>query len=147
MKLSIYSFLFVSLLATACGKKAENEHEGHNHSQHLSEKRKIATDSLFEAVMKIHDEVMPKMNDLYAMKDSLNKVIATLPAKAKTEKEKLEAEIKRIEDASESMMVWMREFNPPADSAGIEKVTEYLNNEMKKVQQVKENILEVVKKQ
>jgi hypothetical protein len=81
------------------------------------------------------------------MKDSLNKVIATLPAKANSEKEKLEAEIKRIEEASESMMVWMREFNPPADSAGIEKVTTYLNNEMKKVQQVKENILEVVKKQ
>jgi hypothetical protein len=147
MKIPTYLFLLIALLAMACGNKSENTHEGHDHSQHLAEKSKIATDSLFDAVMKIHDEVMPKMNDLYTMKDSLNKVIATLPAKANSEKEKLEAEIKRIEEASESMMVWMREFNPPADSAGIEKVTTYLNNEMKKVQQVKENILEVVKKQ
>ncbi|MCE2733600.1 MAG: hypothetical protein O9302_07690 [Cyclobacteriaceae bacterium] len=147
MKVTTYLFLLLAATTMACGNKSEHAHEGHDHSKHSAEKNSTATDSLFNAVMQIHDEVMPKMNDLYTMKDSLNKVIAALPAKAKTEKEKLEAEIKRIEEASESMMVWMREFNPPADSVGLEKVNEYLNTEMKKVQQVKENILGVIKKQ
>ena len=146
MKSIAYTLITAGLL-TACGNKSNNAQEGHDHAAHQHEKATTVNDSLFNEVMKIHDEVMPKMNDLYSMKDSLNKLVTALPAKATAEKEKLEAEIKKIEEASEGMMVWMREFNPPADSAGIEKVTEYLNNEMKKVQVVKDNILNVIKKQ
>lgn len=105
---------------------------------------KIDNDALYDEVMKIHDEVMPKMTDLYKMKEELKKQIADTPNITEEKRKELEDKISKIEAAMKSMMVWMREFNPPADSLGEVVVKEYLEGQLETVKKVKENILEVI---
>lgn len=133
-------FLAAALLFThqACNNKADN-HEHHEKSTSTD-----PNDILYDEVMKIHDEVMPKMNDLHKMKEGLKKQIAETPDLTEEKRKALEEEVSKIEAASKSMMVWMREFNPPADSLGEAAVKEYLEGQLESVKKVKENILQVL---
>jgi len=101
---------------------------------------------LYDEVMKIHDEVMPKMNDVYTLKEELKKEIANTPGMAAEKKKEIEQTISKLDSASEGMMVWMRNFNPLPDSLGEEQAREYLENEMEKVKKVKEDIQEALEK-
>jgi hypothetical protein len=92
--------------------------------------------------MKIHDEVMPKMDDIYKKQQDLKAQLES--ASDSSKKQELEAKISSLESAGEGMMVWMRSFNPPADSVGEQKVKEYLEGEMVKVTKVKEDILKAL---
>ncbi len=96
---------------------------------------------LYNEVMKIHDEVMPKMDDLHRKKQELQNKIANNPQITETDKKAIEQKIARLDSASEGMMVWMRKFAPISDSEGEEKAREYLENEMEKVKKVREDIL------
>ena len=89
---------------------------------------------------------MPKMNDLYKLKEELKKKMANTPGMVDEKKEEIEATIAKLDSASESMMVWMRGFNPLPDSLGEEKAREYLETEMEKVKKVKEDVLEALEK-
>jgi hypothetical protein len=97
-------------------------------------------EQLYNEVMAIHDEVMPKMNDLYRAKASLQERLAKeeLPD---SQREEILSKIAQIDSASEGMMVWMREFEPVADSEGEDKAREYLEGELVKVTKVKDDIL------
>lgn len=99
---------------------------------------------LYNEVMKVHDEVMPKMDDLYKAKVALNKKITNTPTIGEKEKTEIQNKIKRLDAASEGMMIWMRQFNPMPDSLGEDKARDYLENEMKKVKKVKEDILQAL---
>src|SRR6478735_8150516 len=72
--------------------------------------------SLYDQVMDIHDEVMPKMNDIHKMKKALKDSIANTPDMPEETKLKFGQTILRLDSAGNSMMVWMREFNPPEAS-------------------------------
>ncbi|GCC53653.1 hypothetical protein SanaruYs_38980 [Chryseotalea sanaruensis] len=135
----LFFFFAVSVLIVnqGCNNKAEHDH-------HETEVSSDANGALYDEVMKIHDEVMPKMNDLYKTKEALKKQIADTPNITEEKRKELEDKISKIEAASKSMMVWMREFNPPADSLGDVVVKEYLEDQLETVKKVKENILEVM---
>jgi HEPN domain-containing protein len=138
LSLSIFSILLVS---ASCGNKSE--HDGHDHGDAVTTGN--ATDALYDEVMKVHDEVMPKMEDIYKLQQELKKQIADSPTMVDEKRKKIEDKIAHLEEASKSMMVWMREFNPPADSLGEETMREYLESEMEKVKKVKEIVNEVLK--
>lgn len=129
-------FLF-SLLAVGCGQKSQ-EHSGHEEAGAAIEAS--PNQALYEEVMKVHDEVMPKMNDIYKQKEQLKNKIAETPGLAEEKKLAIELSIARLDSANESMMVWMREFNPLPDSLGEEKAREYLENEMEKIKKVKDDV-------
>ena len=93
--------------------------------------------------MGIHDEVMPKMNDLYKRKTAL-KTRLELPGISEHEKQEINQKLTRIDSASEGMMVWMRQFDPVPDSEGEEKARAYLEAELVKVKKVKDEILEAL---
>ena len=101
--------------------------------------------ALYEEVMDIHDEVMPKMNDLHKAKTALQTRLK-LPGVADNEKQEISDKIAIIDSASDGMMVWMRQFNPLPDSLGEEKARIYLEKELEKVKKVKEDIQEALKK-
>ncbi|MBL7857868.1 MAG: hypothetical protein JNM57_09275 [Cyclobacteriaceae bacterium] len=131
-------FLIVIVLAWGCGQKS-HEHD-HQHGESLDSD---GNQALYDEVMKVHDEVMPKMNDIYKLKEELkNKVVHE--ALSDEQKKEIESTISKLDSASNSMMVWMREFNPVPDSIGEEKAREYLENEMERVKKVKDNILEAL---
>lgn len=95
---------------------------------------------LYDQVMDIHDEVMPKMNDLYKIKKQLKDSITNTPDMADEQKEKFEQTILEVESAASSMMVWMREFNPP-EATDKEAFNKYMESELVKVKKMREDVM------
>jgi Mg2+ and Co2+ transporter CorA len=143
--LFIRYFFILTLVITACKDKA-TEHGDHEHD--ATGKDVVETNgnqALYNEVMKIHDEVMPKMDDIHKAKQQLKEKIANTPDMSQPERVKVDAMISRLDSAGESMMAWMREFRPQADSVeGEEKAREYLENEIERVKKVRENMLQAL---
>ena len=60
---SVSKFLVLLLLLTACGKTTKNEQPvGENPNQ-----------ALYKQVMEVHDEIMPKMEVIYNLKEGLKR--------------------------------------------------------------------------
>jgi hypothetical protein len=123
-----------------CSQKS-NEH-GHEHPKEQEEKG--PNQSLYDEVMDVHDEVMPKMDDIYKLKEKLKKQLAEAPTMVEEKKKDLEKTILQLDSASEGMMVWMRNFNPIPDSLGEEKARKYLEEQKIKVTKVKEDMLKAI---
>jgi hypothetical protein len=138
------NFLFLILIIIVCGcKQKSNEGENHDHSASDSIETS-GNEALYSEVMKVHDEVMPKMNDIYTLKEELKKKLSTEKTLSEEKKKEIDATISKLDSASESMMIWMRGFRPLPDSLGEEKVREYLETEMEKVKNVREEIQEAL---
>ena len=131
------------IIAVGCQQKSGETHDDHETSEGVGNSDNQA---LYNEVMQIHDEVMPKMDELYKAKVALNTRIANTPNMAEKEKKEINDMIALLDSAGEGMMVWMRQFNPMPDSLGEEKAKEYLENELKKVNEVKEDILQALQK-
>ena len=129
---------FLVFFAACQQKSSDHEHGSHDHSE------ESANQELYEEVMRIHDEVMPKMNDLHKAKTSMKTRLA-MPGLAEGERQQIERQIARVDSAAEGMMIWMRQFNPIPDSAGEEEAREYLEQELQKVKEVRKDILEALK--
>lgn len=141
---NILSALLLSLLTIAwgCGQKSTDKEE-HGHEHH-GETEESDNQALYDEVMKVHDEVMPKMNDIYKLKEELKTEIANAPAMVEEKRKDIEAMITQLDSASERMMVWMRNFNPIPDSLGEEKARKYLEEQKIKVEKVKEDMLKAI---
>ena len=120
----------------SCGQKSNDDH--HDHEGHEMEEG--GNQALYDEVMKVHDEVMPKMDDIYKLKGQLKERIDNTPGLAADKKKEIESIIVRLDSASEGMMVWMRKFNPLPDSLGEEQAKEYLEGEMEKIKKVREDV-------
>ena len=118
--------LFLLSLVWSCGQKTQDNQ------------------ALYDEVMKVHDEVMPKMDDIYKLKQELKKQIADSATLAIEKRKTIESAILKLDSASENMMVWMRSFNPLPDSLGEEKARAYLEEQQEKIEKVKEEMLEAI---
>ncbi|MBP9925996.1 MAG: hypothetical protein KBF45_08370 [Cyclobacteriaceae bacterium] len=129
------------LLLTACTK-------GTDHDQ--ANQDVVSDDSpnqaLYDQVMDIHNEVMPKMDEIMKLKRNLQDQIANSPDLVLERKEQLERVISNLDSANNAMMTWMHEFNPPPDSVDQEKAREYLESEMERIRKVKTTMLESIEK-
>lgn len=126
-----FALVFAALLIgfTGCSPKQKEEDQNK---------------SLYNQVMDIHDEVMPSMGELNRLKRELKEKIENSPDLVADKKKEVEETILLIDSASKAMMVWMREFSPEDYTEG--ELTEYLKSEMKRVQQVKETMLDALEK-
>ncbi len=133
---SIVNFLFISLLfLSACGGKG-GEHTGHGDHDSDSGDDNPNT-ALYNQVMDVHDEIMPKMEDLYRFKKDIQDQIANSPDMVIEKKQQLEKVISNLDSASNAMMDWMHKFNPLPDSVDQEKARAYLESEMEKIKKVR----------
>lgn len=139
-----YAVWFTSLcfLAFGCGHKTQ-DHEAQGH-EHQAAETAGGNKALYDEVMNVHNEVMPKMDDIFKMKEKLKNRIATEQDMKEDQKKIIETTILKLDSAGEGMMVWMRQFNPPPDSTGEEAAKAYLEEEKVKVQKVKEDILQAI---
>lgn len=126
-------------LAFSCGKPGQE-----NHEHHADGDGSDPNQALYNEVMDIHDEVMPKMEDLYKLKKKMQEEIGNTSNLAEERKKELEGLIAKLDSANMSMMDWMHEFNPLPDSADQEDAREYLENEMERVKKVREKMLESI---
>jgi hypothetical protein len=133
--------LFISILLGiwSCGQKS-HDHMEHEHDHESMDGS--GNEALYTEVMKIHDEAMMKMNDIYSLKQNLNGKLADSAKLDKEKIAKIKSSVAKLDSANENMMSWMRAFKPLPDSLGEEKAREYLETEMEKVKKVQANITE-----
>ena len=143
MKHTLSIVYLVSVLSFyGCGKKTE-EHAHHHETEAVSTSPNKA---LEDSVMAVHNEVMPKLDDIFKLSESLRDKIAKTPDMPAPKKKEIEAAIDSLDNASEGMMVWMRKFSPPAPTEDPQAAREYLNQEMVKVERVKADILSSIER-
>lgn len=138
---TVVKMVFAGLIIlSGCGKPA-------NEVVHNADSTKVANKALYDKTMNIHDEVMPKMDNLYKLKKALQDTLANTPSLSAEQKKTYEAHILRIDSASNAMMVWMRQFNPPADSSlSSDSYRIYMEGELEKVEKVKAAMLKALEK-
>ena len=100
--------------------------------------------------MDVHDEVMPEMGTLRKLSkavqlklDSLSTDSTRLDTSSKAEMEKAIAELKK---ANDSMMEWMRQFEQIEEGTPHGEVMNYLLNQKKLIEKVKEDMLKAKEK-
>ena len=103
------------------------------------QKEKEEKPSLKDQVMDAHDEVMPKMGELRKTQKELL-MMADSSAADSLIAAKYTALARDIENANESMMAWMRHFDPNFTGTP-EEVEKYLQTQLKDIEKVKSDML------
>ncbi len=135
----IVSILTIAL--TSCNQSGKHEH-------HTSDAANGENPNslLYDQVMDIHDEIMPRAEDIYQLKKTLQEKLASAPDLVADKKKELELTIAQLDSADQSMMEWMHRFRPLPDSADQEKARAYLESEMERIKKVKELMNESIEK-
>lgn len=136
-------FIFFMMGCTKSG-----DHSNMNHDTDTT-KEDGPNQALYNQMMDVHDEVMPRMDEIMRLKRKLQEQIANSPDMVLERKQELENVISNLDSASNSMMNWMHrihESNPLADSVDQEKAREYLESEMEEIRKVKELMAESIDK-
>ena len=94
-------------------------------------------------VLEVHDQVMPKMKDLRVVQKQLLVLADSSADSLKAVKYQQLANDLKL--ANESMMDWMRSFDPNF-SGTEEEVQKYLNEQLKDIEEVKKDMLESLEK-
>jgi hypothetical protein len=140
----IIGSIVIAALSFSCGKKEET-HDHHHSATQPDAVQASGNQELYNEVMKIHDEVMPRMDDIRRLKNEIKEKLEKNQNLAKDERIKLDAMFAKLDSAGDGMMIWMREFRPLPDSVGEEKAREYLENEMQRVKRVRDDIQNALK--
>ncbi len=133
--------LFFILITWGCGQKS------HDHDMHDASDAIVSdgNEALLSEVDKLHNELMMQMEDIYKQREELKNKLSSTPNLTDDQKQKMETSISKLDSADHNMMDWMHHFKPQADSVvGEEKAREYLENEMEKVNKLKEDIQEAL---
>lgn len=138
------NFLIITslLVLIACGKSSEHEEHGMDGDADTDSPNQ----ALYNQVMDIHDEVMPKMEDIYKLKKGFLEDIANSPDMPADKKKELQSLISALDSANNAMMDWMHHFNPRPDSTDQEAAREYLETEMERIKKVRDLTNETLEK-
>jgi len=138
MKKDLIQLVVFTLCVTlfSCGKSGDEHHK--------NKTEKNPEQGLYDDVMKLHDEGMAKMDEIYQLKEELKEQIASAPELVEEKKKEIEAKIAKLDSAQRGMMVWMRSFNPDVESLGEQGYHNYLESEMEKVKKVKDDIFDAI---
>ncbi|MFO7256440.1 MAG: hypothetical protein DIU61_002020 [Bacteroidota bacterium] len=131
------------VLSAGCRKPAESD-DRHDHAGAPTSGQ--VEGELYDEVMRLHDEGMEKMDEIYALKRKLTQKIADAPGLVEEERQELESRIMQLDSASRAMMVWMREFRPESDTLDAEGYRDYLESELQKVRKVRDDIFAAVER-
>ena len=115
-KLSV--ILLASLVFTACADNKKQEKE------------------LLNNILKVHDKVMAKDENLMKNKMALDSLLK-LPAKDTAEKTNMKAVELKLKAAEEAMETWMQKFDPDIiNSKTHDEVVKYYNEQEKSIKSV-----------
>ncbi|MCX7638196.1 MAG: hypothetical protein N2044_10175, partial [Cyclobacteriaceae bacterium] len=129
----LYLLIFLFMIAACSGSGNKQEKKTEEPFQYL-----------YDKVMDIHDEVMPRMDEIQKIKRQLQEKLKNSKDLAEEKRKELEQKIALLDSASRAMMNWMHEYHPEyyeGDSLRI-----YLENEVERVTRVKELMLDAIKK-
>ena len=144
MQFRLYFLLITSLLIISCAPQSDGkqtEEEGTTTDNDLA-----IEENLFDEVMVIHDEIMPKMSDLNKLRKELKAQIA-IQAESGQDTTTLSNAINELAAAEDGMWDWMHNFRPLGpirDSLNHDGVLKYLNNEKERITKVKTDMLKSI---
>jgi hypothetical protein len=137
MKLRFLTLFVIAFAMFACkNDKAPATDPGHNHGSTAS----ADEPALFNDVMKIHDEVMPKMKDIEDLKVILRMKIDSLEQNVPNSKHRADFKFALIElnRADDMMTDWMHDFKEKYDTIKDEAGKKaYLELEKVKIEHVR----------
>ena len=122
----IFMMLFLAIAVSACNDTEKLEKEA------------------WAEVMKVHDEVMPKMADMNKISRSLKPYLEEGALEDKSLMEEVNLAIKNLETADDAMMDWMADISPLEElreEKSHEEIMAYLGEEATKIAKVKEDML------
>jgi paraquat-inducible protein B len=121
MKTFLSIFIMSAILLVACEEKPKE------------------TDVLYNKVMEVHDEIMPKMGDIMKLKKQLKEKLAELDTATEIDRAKIddiERAIADLDNSHEEMMGWMRQFDRDFEGMVNEEILKYLNDQKGRIEKV-----------
>lgn len=110
-----------------------------------SDENTTGDNALYNQIMDIHDEVMPKTEKLYNISKQLKSNLKDATTDA--ERDLLQNQIDYFDSVNAMMMDWMHEFKPLPDTTDEEIAKAYYENHLQKVKLVREAILTALEKE
>ncbi|HNP19163.1 MAG TPA: hypothetical protein PKL31_12060 [Fulvivirga sp.] len=139
LNLNILSAIAIGILLFGCGKPAQNESEVTDNKDTEIPDDVQVEQTLYDEVIGVHDEIMPKLEDMMNLKGDLQEK-ADLLSQDEKQSEKvaeMEVAIKNLEGADEAMMNWMRNFKPQRDNVSHDAVVEYYTKQKVSIDSVR----------
>lgn len=108
---------------------------------------KKSNQALYNQAMDIHDEVMPKMDDLVTLKSKLKDSLDNKSI-VEARKNDLENRIHLLDSAYDSMMDWMHDqrLRPPQDTTNHPSYKAYMEAKLESAKLMKSLILDALEK-
>jgi hypothetical protein len=131
-KLMIPLFLITGLLI-AC-----------NSSDSAAQKMQQEEEAAWKEMMKVHDEVMPKMADMNRVARTLRPYLEEGKLEDKRQQEAVNRAIRQLETADDAMMDWMAEvkqLKALREEMEHEAIMEYLQQEQNAIAKVRDDML------
>jgi hypothetical protein len=129
--------LFLALTLSACGNQGGNQ-------QAAQSEATPADEQLWDELMAVHDDVMPKIGDMRRISKQLEDMQESGENLSAEMQERINLALQKLSDAEETMMDWMRnlkQLEPLRDSMDEQGVMDYLNAEKEKINQVRDAML------
>ncbi len=95
------------------------------------ESKEQEVEKLKTETIAIHDEVMPKMDDIMKLKKELKS------KQDSTSNEEVQRLISALEESDKAMMNWMRNYDPRMEDMSDDEKLEYLKSQKSAIQKVK----------
>lgn len=148
---NIFPTVGLMLALSACGSKDKSAHEGHNMAM-TDTGAGTSVDKAEKEVFTIHDDVMPRMDDVMLLKKQLNGRLSALDSMQGTPTETVRVDeqkaqvrqlVSRLTESNSLMMDWMSSYNsdtlkklPEADALRyLAEQKQLINNAKSKINQ------------
>ena len=118
----ILSPVILLVYVYSCGEKKVNEQK-----------------ALYDKMMSVHDEIMPKMGDLMRYKRLIRERLEVLTRDSIANAEEiatLRKSLTDLDNAHDGMMDWMHKFNRNFEDMTKEEIMQYLEGELEKIETV-----------
>lgn len=136
---SLFSVLSLIWLLAACGSGGEEPAAAEETSPQLK-----AEKELYDQMMAVHDEVMPRMGELNRISRSLKEYRENHPEMTDATRQRIEQAIEQLEAADEGMMSWMGTDRKPetlrSKDMEHQAIMDYLKKEEAAIRQVKQDM-------
>lgn len=138
MKNVFFRIGLIALIFTSCGISEQ-------------EKQQIETiQKQTKQIMAIHDEVMPKMDELHSLIKQMDLMMVSLnedtSAIASQSRKEIESIIDVLNQADKEMMEWMRNWKFPKDNAPSDETLAYLRDQKTSVNRMALNMKDALTK-
>lgn len=145
----LFFFCFIVFLAFSCKPKAADEQPSESAEQSAEPNLTADMQNYENEVMKVHDEVMPKMSDIQRLSTQLRGIKATAgntPEETPVKIEGLDDALTSLREAEQGMMDWMKYYTDTKSKVTPDLLPTFYERELEKITQVKNNMLNSIEK-